>query len=294
MKKQYNKSQEEKISVAEKVTNKIIEKLEQGIIPWKKPWTGQSARNWVTQKPYRGVNKFLLDDGEYISFKQCTDAGGKIKKGAKASMVVYYKLTTYENKESDGDTETTSSKTIPFMRFSNVFNINDCEGIESKIKPSETIQNNPIEDAQELFQNYLNQRNCSFETNDGSDRAFYSPSCDKIIMPSIKQFNCSEEYYSTLFHEGVHSTGHSSRLKRITEFASFGSQIYSKEELCAEIGSAILCEKVNIDISKTFDNSVAYIQSWLKVLKNDKNLIISAASQAEKAVELILKEKGGE
>lgn len=289
MKKQYNKTSEEKISVADKVTNKIIEKLEQGIIPWKKPWAGNSARNWVTQKPYRGINKLLLDDGEYLSFKQCIDAGGKIKKGAKSTIVVYYKLTTYDNKTTDEDNETVSSKTIPFMRFSNVFHISDCEGIESKAKQSDISLNNPIEDAQNLFQNYLKQSNCNFEINDGGDRAFYSPSCDKIVMPSLKQFNCSEEYYSTLFHESVHSTGHSSRLKRITKCASFASQIYSLEELVAEVGSAILCEKVNIDISKTFDNSVAYIQSWLKVLKNDKNLIISAASKAEKAVELILK-----
>jgi antirestriction protein ArdC len=278
------KTKENKFSVAEMVTQKIIEKLEQGVCPWKKSWTGNSARNWLTQKPYRGINRWLLEDGEYITYNQCIQAKGQVKKGAKSQFVVFYKPMTFTNVQDDGSVE---EKFIPLLRYSNVFNVNDCEGIFSKSKDLIINDNPEYETAETLFNNYLSLSNCKFETRDGSDRCFYSPSEDMIVMPNKNQFSSSDEYYSTLFHESVHSTGHNSRLKRLVKCANFGSHEYSKEELVAEIGSAILCEENNIDISKTFNNSVAYIQSWLKALKNDKNLIISASGQAEKAVDFI-------
>ncbi len=108
-------------------------------------------------------------------------------------------------------------------------------------------------------------------------------------MPKLEQFTSSNEYYSTLFHEMTHSTGHCSRLNcELEKIAGFGSEEYSKEELIAEIGSAYLCEVAKIATKKTINNSVAYLQSWIKVLKNDKRLIISASGQAEKAVNFIL------
>lgn len=275
------KTNENKKSVAEMVTERIIERLEQGVCPWKKSWTGDSARSWKTQKPYRGINRWLLEDGEYISFLECKKADGKIKKGAKSQIVVFYKPNIYTKTLEDGTIE---EKFSCFLQYSNVFNINDCEGIESKAKDL-TIKENPEYDIIEiLFQRYLIESHCKFETRDGSDRCFYSPLGDTIAMPNKNQFSSSDEYYSTLFHESIHSTGHSTRLNRLVKCANFGSHEYSKEELVAEIGATILCEENNIDISKTFDNSVAYIQSWLKALKDDKNLIISASGQAEKAV----------
>ena len=273
------------------VTDKIIAELEKGIIPWKKPWTGTNfARNWVTQKPYKGINKMLLDPGEYLTWNQIKDAKGSLKKGTKSHLVVFWKQNVYSNIKDNGEKE---EKLIPCLRYFNVYNINDCIGIESKLVDQLFIDNNPIEDAENVISKYLIKSNCKLEFIKGSDRAFYSPSEDKIVMPIIKQFNSTEEYYSTLFHENIHSTGHISRLNRLTKNAGFASQIYSKEELCAEIGATILCNEIGIDTSKTFQNNVAYIQSWLKALKNDKTLIMSASSQAEKAVNLILNRKEG-
>jgi antirestriction protein ArdC len=233
----------------------------------------------------------LLDPGEYLTWNQITQAKGSLIKGSKAHLVVFWKQSSYTKLKDDGEKE---EKTIPCLRYFNVYNIKDCKGIESKLQDQIIIHNNPIDEAENTVKDYLKRSNCKLEFIEGSDRAFYSPSEDKIVMPIIHQFNSSEEYYSTLFHENVHSTGHTSRLKRLTKNASFGSQVYSKEELVAEIGSTILCNEVGFDTSKTFQNNVAYIQSWLKALRNDKTLIMSASSLAEKAVNLILNRKGGE
>ena len=123
------------------------------------------------------------------------------------------------------------------------------------------------------------------------DKAYYSPTVDKIVLPIMEQFPQVAEYYSTAFHEAVHSTGHKSRLNRFTGEAAaamFGSESYSKEELIAEIGSACIMHDIGIETTGTFRNSAAYIQNWLKVLKNDKRMIVAAASRADKAARLIL------
>jgi len=266
------------MQVNEIVTSKIIEKLEAGTIPWQKPWIGSPAINYVSRKPYTGINVLLLDKGgEFATFKQIQSLGGTLKKGSKASMVVFYKQNRVEDEEG-------KTKTIPILRYYNVFHLSDSEGIPSKL---ELIQNtdSPIEQAEQIITNY---KDCPEITEDPG-QAWYMPSTDKIGIPNKKQFKGIEEYYSTLYHEICHSTGHINRLKRFTgedAKASFGSESYSKEELIAEIGSAILC--CHAGIEKTIDNSASYIQSWLKVLKNDKNFIIQASSKAQKAVDYIL------
>ena len=120
------------------------------------------------------------------------------------------------------------------------------------------------------------------------DRAFYRPSTDEVVLPIRKQFMSTAEYYSTVFHELTHSTGHASRLNRLTQAAFFGSEDYSKEELVAEIGAAALVNHVGLETSNSIRNSAAYIQNWLKVLRDDKRFIVSASGRAEKAVNLIL------
>ena len=120
------------------------------------------------------------------------------------------------------------------------------------------------------------------------DKAFYRPSNDTIVLPMMSQFAETAEYYSTAFHEMVHSTGHSNRLNRLTQTAHFGNEEYSKEELVAEIGASALVNQAGLETEKSFRNSTAYVQSWLNVLKNDKRFIVSASGKAEKAVELIL------
>lgn len=120
------------------------------------------------------------------------------------------------------------------------------------------------------------------------DRAFYRPSTDEVVLPIRKQFMSTAEYYSTVFHELTHSTGHASRLNRLTQAAFFGSEDYSKEELVAEIGAAALVNHVGLETSNSIRNSAAYIQNWLQVLRDDKRFIVSASGKAEKAVNLIL------
>lgn len=272
----------EKFNIYELVTNKIIEKLEQGVVPWKKPWNSSNgpAVNWKTQTPYRGINVMLLEPGEYLTFKQVQEAGGKVKKGAQSEIVVFWKWIEKEDEET-GETEK-----IPFLKYYRVFNINQCEGIESKRNEKiETYEHDPIEEVENIVKGYINKPSLSWERTG----AWYKPSIDLVNVPPMSDFPKAEEYAQTMFHELIHSTGHVSRLNRdgITGTHKFGSMDYSREELVAEIGGSMLAAVTGID-NVTFDNSASYIQNWLKVLKNDKKMIVKAGAQAQKAVDYIL------
>lgn len=268
-----------KQSIYEMVTERIMEQLEKGVIPWRKPWVNGGAVNWKTQKPYRGINVMLLGEGEYATFKQIKEAGGKVKKGEKSSIVVFWKWLEKENEES-GETER-----IPLLRYYRVFEINrQVEGLESK-RAFETFEHDPIEQCEGIVDGFINKPEI-FNVRDG---AWYKPWDDYVNVPPMNDFQKVEEYYSTLFHELIHSTGHKDRLNRdgIMKMNRFGSEDYSKEELVAEIGAAMLCGQARID-NHTIENSGAYIQSWLKKLKDDKTLLVSAGAQAQRAADHIL------
>lgn len=285
--------------IYEAVTNKIMEQLESGVIPWHKPWKGgmKYAVSHTTGKPYSLINQFLLDEpGEYITLMQCNALGGKVKKGSKAKMIVFWKMYDKQATDSNGNTIYDDNgiikmKTVPVLRYFNVFNINDCEGIKPQYgEELPTFPADPCKAAENIFSNYLSRTGCQFE-NHYQDGAYYSPTLDLIVLPKIEQFADTAEYYSTLFHETTHSTGHSSRLNRFepnAKAAAFGSESYSREELIAEIGAATILHELGIDTAASFQNSAAYIQSWLKALRNDKRMIITASAKAEKAVALIL------
>lgn len=267
--------------VYEMVTNKIIEKLENGTVPWKKPFKNSKAVNWFTQKPYRGINQILLDGGEYATFNQIKKAGGKVKKGEKSHIVVFWKMLDIE------DEETGEEKTIPLLKYYRVFKVGEqTEGIEVK-NELEEFEHEPVEEAQKIKDNYFNAP--TFSSQSGG--AWYKPFTDHINVPPKEEFENINQYYSTLFHEMVHSTGHDERLQRdgIVKFNGFGSQRYSKEELIAEIGASMLCGVAGID-NDTIDNSASYINSWLNVLKGDEKLIVIASQQAQKASDHILGE----
>ena len=276
-----------KFNIYEEITNRIIEQLENNIIPWHKPWSGvaNGAYNRVSKKPYSLLNQMLLKhDGEYATYKQWSDLGGKVKKGEKSEIVVFWKIVQVEEAK-DGKIE---KKSIPLLKYINVFHVSQVDGVEPKnIKP---IDHEPIKEAEKIKSGYVERENIVIEeivTNE----AYYSPMMDYIQVPCKEQFNDIMEFYSTLFHEMVHSTGHKDRLGRLdtgVKLASFGSEEYSKEELIAEIGSAFLMNHIGIETPKTFKNSAAYIQSWLKVLRNDNRFIVSASSKAEKAMKYIL------
>ena len=271
--------------IYKEITDRIIAQMESGIIPWQKPWISNSkAISRSTGKPYSLLNQMLLGrPGEYLTFKQCQEAGGKVKKGEKSSMVVFWKWIEQE------DEETGEKKEVPFLRYFNVFHIDQCEGISAKHTTETAFPDGaePLEAAQDIIYDYLSREGVKLSHQEG-DRAFYRPATDEVVLPIRKQFVSTAEYYSTVFHELTHSTGHSSRLNRLNRPSFFGTEDYSKEELVAEIGAATLINHVGLETSASFRNNAAYIQNWLAVLKDDKRFIVSAAGKAEKAVALIL------
>lgn len=275
-----------KANVYQMVTDRIIEQLEQGIIPWERPWTGvrAGAFNRVSKRPYSLLNQMLLKHtGEYATFKQWTELGGKIKKGAKSEIIVFWKILEIEEENEKGEKE---KKTLPILKYYNVFHISQVEGVKPLEQPFAEVE--PIEEADKIIFDYVERENIDFQEK-ASNEAFYSPARDCVVVPMKEQYQHINEYYSTTFHELTHSTGHKNRLDRLQSgaVAAFGSETYSKEELVAEIGSASIMNMLGIETTKTFRNSAAYIQNWLSVLKNDNNMIISAASKAEKAVDYI-------
>lgn len=287
----------DKFNVYQAITDRIIKQLENGEIPWHKPWIGSNnkgAFNRVSKKSYSLLNQLILKhDGEYATYKQWSELGGMVRKGEKSEIVVFWKPCEVTETTKDGKTVT---KTIPYLRYIPVFHISQVDGVNPLSIEDKTFVHKPIEEAEEIKCNYVERENFKImEVN--SDRAFYSPSQDFIQIPSKEQYRDINEFYSTLFHEMIHSTGHASRLGRFdntSKVAAFGSAEYSKEELIAEIGSAALMNLVGIETMATFMNSAAYIQNWLKVLKNDNKFIVSASSKAEKAVKYIIGDDNNE
>ena len=265
------------------VTDRIIAQLDQGIIPWQKPWIASNqAVSHTTGKPYSLLNQMLLGKpGEYLTFSQCQKEGGKVKKGAKSQIVVFWKWIETE------DEETHEEKAVPFLRYYNVFHVDQCEGITAKRATPIQADIEPDAQAEKIIASYLDRSGVKLIHQEG-DRAFYSPASDSITIPLRSQFSNIAEYYGTLSHEAIHSSGHPSRINRLEKTAFFASEAYSKEELIAEIGACALVNYFGLETSSSFRNSAAYIQSWLKVLQGDKRFIVSAAGKAEKAVALIV------
>lgn len=261
------------------ITNQIIKKLEKGVVPWRKPFKNGIAVNWKTQKAYRGINTMLLDGGEYATFNQIKEAGGTVKKGEKSHLVVFWKMLHVEDKDTEKD------KKIPLLRYYRVFEVGtQTEGIQTK-RIETTYEHDPLEEAEQIKAGFKNAP--AYTASRG--KAYYRPSDDVINVPPMRDFEQIHGYYSTLFHEMIHSTGHKNRLNRegITSTVSrFGSETYSKEELVAEIGASMLCGVTGID-NETIDNSASYIQSWLRALKNDRTLIVHASQLAQKACDHI-------
>jgi antirestriction protein ArdC len=269
----------------------LIAQLEAGTIPWRKPWTSRMPRNLVSQKVYRGMNVFMLAmqgySSEYwLTFKQANDLGGTVMKGQHGTHIT--KFSTYNRKEKNEDGEVESTSRASFWHTYTVFNLQQCN---PELSAALGLTNTePIEDipaAQALWDGYQNRPELRW-----SDCAFYRPSEDIIGMPARERFiSAQAEFYSTLFHEAVHSTGHKSRLNRdeITGTIQFGSEDYSNEELVAEFGAAMLCGSCGI-APALVQNQAAYIKHWLTKLKlSDNNLVIpKAMSAAQKAVDHIL------
>lgn len=276
-------------NVYEIITNKFVESLEQGRIPWQKPWSvGGWAFNYTTGKPYSLINQMLLAGGEYLTFQQVTNLGGKVKKGEKGSMVISY----FEkvDKDEDGNELPETKRVLP--RYYYVFEVSQCEGIEPKrTEDTGRKEHEVIEEAKAVMDTYFGRETVKLEHH-MNPKAFYRPATDTVVLPEMSMFKTANGYYGTAFHEMVHSTMTESRCNRTEErfgkCVAFGSKEYSKEELVAEIGSSFISNHIGIDTKEIFDNSKAYIQSWMQKLKNDPKFIIEASAKAEKAAKYIL------
>jgi antirestriction protein ArdC len=283
-----------KSDVYQVVTDRIIGLLEQGVVPWQKPWRGGEMlpRNLVSKREYRGVNVFLLQAMSYqspfwLTFNQAKELGGTVKKGERSCPVVFWKWL-----EVAAQDQPTGKKNIPFLRYYSVFNVGQCDGIPQDAIPTlndNKREHSPIEEAERIVANMPKKPGIQH----GGGRACYSPRLDRVEMPQPETFRTGQDYYSVLFHELTHATGHESRLNRKGvagaegEWSAFGSTPYAREELVAEMGAAFLSGHAGI-VERTIENSAAYVKSWLQRLKDDSKLVVHAAAQAQKAADFIL------
>ena len=284
-----------KVNAYDIITNENLDLLKQDIVPWRKTWRASEAARSVRGHNYRGINTFMLNmkamtngyaDPRWITFKQSAamvpkDEEGGVRKGEKSTPIVFWSW--FDKKDDSGNI----TGKIPFLRYFRVFNVEQCDNLNIKpIDTHEEREHTPIESAEQIIADFGSKPTI----NHSGDRACYSPQLDIINMPKPELFESGEAYYATLFHEAVHATGHKSRLNRdsVTNLASFGSHAYSKEELCAEMGSAFLCSAASIATDESKNQSAAYIKSWLKALKNDPKMVVQAAALAQKAADLVL------
>jgi antirestriction protein ArdC len=274
--------------IYQSITERFIDQLKQGTVPWQRPWL--SAQNIVSQKPYRGINSLLLGSAPFgspfwVSFKQALDLGGNVRKGEKSHPVIYYKF--LEKRDAAGNLVIRADGTqarVPFIRWSNVFNLDQTEGITPPVLTVAQTDQQPCNKAAEMV---AAAKLCPIRHAGYS--ASYSPQLDMIQMPAPATFHTSSDYHHTLFHEMVHATGHGSRLDRegVTKPVQFGSDRYSREELIAELGAAFLSNEAGILSEVQFQNSAAYLASWIKKLEDDPRLIVSAAGQGQRASDFI-------
>ncbi|HWB14451.1 MAG TPA: zincin-like metallopeptidase domain-containing protein [Pirellulales bacterium] len=272
------------------VTDRIVKQLEQGVIPWRRPWGGEGSepRNACTRRAYRGVNVFMLSAAAYdspywLTYRQAEMWGGHVKKGEHGFPVVFWCI------KEGVDKETGEARKLFILRYYTAFNVQQCEGLPSALlaTPGPKLDFKPIERCEAILAGLPANRP---SIGHGGPQAFYRPSDDSIAMPKPERFVSVEDHYATLFHELAHATGHPSRLNRegIANIAPFGTPVYSREELVAEMGSAFLCGYAGIDVPALQQNEAAYIASWLKVLRGDTRLVVQAAAAAQKAADWVL------
>lgn len=274
---------------ADKITQIVIDALKKGTIPWRRPWRALGEpRNFVSNRPYRGVNWFVAmlsgyADPRFMTYKQATARGWRVRRGEHGIPIVFYSFFE-SNTEFDSKGK---PKKIPFLRHFTVFNVSQIDGDIPKLDMTPNADAaTPIDCCEAVVENMPLCPPIQWDQN----KAFYSPSTDSIGMPPRDLFDSAEEVYSTLFHELVHATGHKDRIGRNLESWSMKTGSYAREELIAEMGAAMLCHHCGIDC-KTLENSAAYIANWLKRLDDDHSLVIKAASAGQKAFDWILDRK---
>jgi len=278
----------EKRDIHQEVTDKLIAMMEAGRLPWVCPWKHGTSNldslipyNALSRRNYNGINIMLLwgDSIEYgtngwLTFNQCKQLGGTVKKGEKGRMIVFFK--PFEGK----DKVTGEKKMFPLLRHSHVFNVAQCEGLKLPAPRAVVAPVSPKGAVLEIATAH------NVALSHGGNSAYFRPSNDTVQMPHFDQFKTEEGYSQTLAHELTHWTGHKSRLDRdLSGMKGLNHESYAKEELIAELGSAFLCAELGIKADH--DQSAAYLQSWLQGLRNDKRYIFSAASAARKATDFL-------
>lgn len=297
--RQRRKSKQPKLDLYERVTEVILKKLEEGVAPWQSPSMAKVGwpRNFLTKNAYQGINVFLLASAGYASpwfltYKQAQESGGQVRKGEKGLLIVKYGTFDVETEKESGDEQEKAQR--GYLRGYTVFNASQIDGIEfPKIENPDYRPGEAMEEACRIVAEM--PRPPKIEEGPHA-RPHYQPKTDIVGMPPRESFRSEEIYYLTLFHELTHSTGHESRLARRTLLENEGIEAcgnarktYAKEELVAEMGAAFLATHAGI-IRDGFENSSAYLESWLKVLrvKENRRWIVEAASQAQKAVNYVV------
>lgn len=286
-------------SVYQIITEQILEALDKGVVPWRRPWGGKqlAPRSAQSQKLYRGVNVWLLfisselagyESPFWVTYKQAQSLGGQVRKGEKSTVITFW--TSFVPK-TDENLPKDEQRNMPCLRYYRVFNVAQVDGLPDHLyaRPDvEEHEHDPIAECEQIAGGYVDGP----EIEHGGFKACYQPEADRIIMPRPELFERREEYYSTLFHEQAHSTGHEKRLNRDT-LGTADLETYGKEELIAEMTAALLCGVAGI-APATIDNSAAYLKGWSDTIKQDPKLVIHAAAAAQRAADLILGQEGGE
>jgi antirestriction protein ArdC len=319
-----------KTDVYQEVADTIMAKLDEGVIPWRKPFPGYGRagiglpRNYNSNRPYRGINVFLLafagyespywltfDGAKQAAYEQAERAAGRapakldkaelrklgakvggVRKGEKSTLVIFWKRILIEDKEKPGE-----KKMIPMLRYFRVFNVEQCDGIDptrgaGEQPEADVFDHDPIGEADDITSGYFGRDGAPSLTH-GGNVAYYAPGRDVVNVPEWERFERCEEYYSATFHEMVHSTGHENRLKRKGIAQVGGNHDYADEELVAEMGAAMLCGVAGI-APAVIDNAAAYIDHWRKRIGEDPKLVVMAGAKAQKAADYILETTFGD
>jgi len=291
---------EAKRDIYQTITDKIIADLERGVRPWHRPWAGGNATSSRPLRangiPYQGINVVLLwieaslkgyASPTWMTFKQAQAVGACVRKGEKGSMVVYANAIT--KTETDASTGEDSERRIPFLKSYTVFNVAQIDGLRP-MPPAPETADDRLTDADRMKAVDAFFAMVGADLRHGGTRAFYAPALDAITLPPFAAFENPGSYYATLGHEHIHWTGHSRRLNRL-EKAPKASEPYAREELVAELGAAFLCADLGVSDEPREDHA-SYLASWLKVLREDKRAIVTAASAAQRAVNFLHEKVG--
>ena len=298
----------------ELITERLIDVMDRGEIPWRKTWQGGEAgmpRSLNTGRAYRGINTVILtivgsfyDSPYWLTFKQAKAMGGSVRKGEKGTSIVFW--STFTPKDAAGEPATKKDgkpESRLFLKRYTVFNLEQTEDVcipKGRELPERELPGGDAQDeaacnaAAAIFAEYTEREAISVAY--GGGRACYSPTADGIRLPKQESFECAEDFHATSLHEATHSTGTSSRCARpgIEDFDYSGSHQYADEELVAEFGASFLCSMAGIDRDEQIENSAAYLASWKKRCLADPKLLIYAAQRAQKAADYILGETAGE